>query len=124
VIAVAAEAVEDLAILGVEGGPPATASDPGSGTAAKGPSSTGGGSRERMLQRGVVVARGLVVRGGGGMVLSLKGFAKRGSTSLIYLLVGSWKAMLWMAAWRLLNKKKRGIVAVAAAGGNVVIAAS
>jgi len=78
-----------------------------------------------MLRRGVVVARGLVVRGeGGGMALSLKGSAKRGSTSLIYSPAGSWKAMLWMAAWRLLNKKKGGIVAVAAAGGNVVIAVS
>ncbi|OCK88712.1 uncharacterized protein K441DRAFT_681704 [Cenococcum geophilum 1.58] len=115
VIAVAAEAVEDLAILSVEGSPPATASDPRSGTAAKGPSSTGGDSRERMLWRGVIVARGLVVRGGGGggMVLSLKGSAKRGSTSLIYSLAGSWKATLWMAAWWLLNKKKRGIVAMA-----------
>jgi len=36
-----ARAVEDLAALGAEGGPPATKSDPGSGTAAKGPSSTG-----------------------------------------------------------------------------------
>ena len=84
----------------------------------------GGCSRERMLRRGVVVARGPVVRGeGGGMVLNLKGSAKRGSTSLIYSPVGSWKAMLWMAAWRLL-KKKRGMAAVAAAGWNVVVAVS
>ena len=40
-IIVTAGVVEDLAILGAEGGPPATTSDPGSGTAAKGPSSTG-----------------------------------------------------------------------------------
>jgi len=80
-----AGAVENLVILGAEGGPLATTSGPGSGTVAKGPSSTGGGSRERMLRRGVVVARGLVVRGGGGgMVLSLEGSAKRGSMSTIY----------------------------------------
>lgn len=107
VIVMTARVVEDLAILGAEGGPSAITSDPGSGTAAKGPSSTGD-SRERMLRRGVVVARGLVVRGGGGgMVLSFKGSTKRGSTSSMCSPAGSRKAMLWVSAWRLLDKKKR-----------------
>lgn len=58
------------------------------------------------------------------MALSLKNSAKCGLTSLIYSPAAGWKAMLWMAALRLLNRRKREIVAVAAAGVNVVVAVS